>query len=1179
MRDEVGATGAISMSSLTSGAGSYLFGAPGVPAAGAAAGFATLRGKSAPNASVKSATWPASMSTTTMSGSFAIGVAGTSPDVQYQLASVNAVGANAVYRQGEAVQFAQSFKCAFEIWVSTNAAADAIWFFCGSTSVPQHEFAMNSGYAVIFDVYSGFTNGGASGVGTYLFNSAATSLVKAAFATANTWQPVTITYTKGTVNTWVVNMNGADVITYSDPNNASWLASSGTYWGIGARSGGLTGDFYVRRINMSTSGGPVRPPITSGLVGHYVAESLAGSTWYDLSGSANHASTSGTIKTNASGINGRAYAYGGTSATVTFPAAILPATYTLFHICRYNGINTKRILSSLSSLNQNWLSGFHGSINGVIKNGVAFHGVDWITQITNKFPLNMWIMSTDQANLYRANKLNFTTGTTNTGSAIQLGINLFGSELSDWACATVIVYNRALSSDEILSMEDWLASVYRAPISYPPYRMTANTSVISGQPFGNGTYVASASSVVDATEDSWMPFDDSMTTRWTDSSSLLYNNGAYAGSKTTTIDGTSHGGEWLQLQLPAPITINMYSFRTHPTDPARGPTSWVLAGSTDGSTWSLIDLRTGVASTNATVYTYVVLNPGTYNYYRFITKTLQGTSGNAWLSLTELKIQTFSPTTWTPDRITGLQNWHSADAGVTLASNAVSQWNDLSGNGNHLTQATAGYRPSYSQIAVNSNPAVVFGGVAGRLLTGPSAGSGLTQFTIAMVVYTSLNGYYSQFFSTSGTWSSGNIHLFSLSGFRLQVAVNPGIDVFKDQAFTNGVPFVFILTGSISGGMATLSSYVNGTAFVEATGAVASFNLSAVNAGGWSDDVNRTLNGGIQSMIIYNAALSTSDRQTLEGYLTWKWFRSGSSLPAIHPYRSSFAAGTYGSGGDLVVNSGAYRYHVFTSSGTFSFPNYGGTVDVLAVAGGGGGGSGGGGAGGVVWSTGIFVPASNVLTVSVGAGGSGGGGGGSGTSAGTPQNGENSTVGSLVTATGGGAGAGEGRSPAASGGSGGGGLFDQPAAPPAAGAAGQGNAGGICIRAGYGGGGGGGGAGGAGANSTNESSTIGQGGLGGAGRYFIDFANIGLGSPAGWFGGGGGGGANTNSTPATGGSIGGAGGGGNGSLSDQGVGSAAVANTGGGGGGSDPGSALGPGATNRGGSGIVVVRYLDYRNG
>ena len=73
---------------------------------------------------------------------------------------------------------------------------------------------------------------------------------------------------------------------------------------------------------------------------------------------------------------------------------------------------------------------------------------------------------------------------------------------------------------------------------------------------------------------------------------------------------------------------------------------------------------------------------------------------------------------WTPANLGGnLLGWWDASRAetITLVSNAVSQWNDISGLGNHLTQGTAGKRPAYSSFA--GRPAVVLDGTDDTLLT------------------------------------------------------------------------------------------------------------------------------------------------------------------------------------------------------------------------------------------------------------------------------------------------------------------------------------------------------------------------------------------------------------------------------------------------------------------------------
>ena len=304
--------------------------------------------------------------------------------------------------------------------------------------------------------------------------------------------------------------------------------------------------------------------------------------------------------------------------------------------------------------------------------------------------------------------------------------------------------------------------------------------------------------------------------------------------------------------------------------------------------------------------------------------------------------------------------------------------------------------------------------------------------------------------------------------------------------------------------------------------------------------------------------------------------------------------------GGTTVTSGGYKYHTFTSSGTFQIVSGSKNIEMLVVAGGGGGGSqssgAGGGAGGLRNQT-ITGTAGN-YTVTIGAGGpsmhpnpgrgitgnpssvsgngmtqfntSGGGGGandyGYGQSHGLP----------------GGSGGGEGRS-------GGTGNF---ASSPGSGNLGgyspsEGNTGGygatssVWYRDGdaqgprqYGGGGGG--AGSVGGNAIGSSTSPQGGGNGGVGSS--SYSTWGLATSTGhnvsgtvFYAGGGGAndpgsfGASWTSGAGTGGNGGGGNGGPNGGAPGNGT-----ANTGGGGGGGQIYLYSGSGA---GGSGIVIIRY------
>lgn len=205
----------------------------------------------------------------------------------------------------------------------------------------------------------------------------------------------------------------------------------------------LVSSSYVTGFNFLIKNMTSSLPVTSGLVGWYRGEEWNGTSWPDRSGNGNNVtSIYGTVKSQ-----GR-FIYGRTNDYMVFPSAILPSTYTLFHVAKYNGPKKKRIFCAEN--NVNWLSGFWSG-----KTGVTYHS-GWITQYTNSaFPVSEVLISTDQKALYRGNGTNLVVDS-RTGASCNLRINGQYDEWSDWAVAEVIVYNRELSLSEIESVEDYL---------------------------------------------------------------------------------------------------------------------------------------------------------------------------------------------------------------------------------------------------------------------------------------------------------------------------------------------------------------------------------------------------------------------------------------------------------------------------------------------------------------------------------------------------------------------------------------------------------------------------------------------------------------------------------------------------------------------------------------------------
>ena len=309
-------------------------------------------------------------------------------------------------------------------------------------------------------------------------------------------------------------------------------------------------------------------------------------------------------------------------------------------------------------------------------------------------------------------------------------------------------------------------------------------------------------------------------------------------------------------------------------------------------------------------------------------------------------------------------------------------------------------------------------------------------------------------------------------------------------------------------------------------------------------------------------------------------------------------------GGDIYkrTESGKnYVYHVFTSPGNFVFSQgaIGAASDSLRilVIGGGGGGAkddgGGGGAGGVAWCPTYGVLANGTYAVVVGAGGPGGANGSKGGD--STWNAPAPTTGGRITGQGGGGG-GKNSTTNTAGGSGGGYGYSQP---PGGGPGTQPTQSNPPTTANYGypgsdrgpWGGGGGGATSAPADRAGHGGYVREFGNFPGPLFSSPYSPTGSAMPADWqsavapqgyFAGGGGGGGRNGpgsfkgggrhpwNSPTTVGPLGGSGNG-QGSPNSP-VMTAGLAGTGSGGGGQGAGQGT-PGAS--GGSGIVIVRYLD----
>ncbi len=233
--------------------------------------------------------------------------------------------------------------------------------------------------------------------------------------------------------------------------------------------------------------------LPEGLIGRYNASSLKTSSWDDVSGKSNHIKSeniTGIDKIKKGfGFKGE-YVYGGIDTSLEFPQEFKGNNWTFFAVARYNGTNKKRIFTTKHDSGINWLAGFHGEKTGVAHYGDlgedgARTGSGWLNKEYDatttpdgvSYSYDDQNKKTDPNSLHGKNswvllmstKTNFRTNGKNRHDSNQssfavapekMGINLWDSELSDWAVYEILIFDKFLADDRIVEVETYLREKY-----------------------------------------------------------------------------------------------------------------------------------------------------------------------------------------------------------------------------------------------------------------------------------------------------------------------------------------------------------------------------------------------------------------------------------------------------------------------------------------------------------------------------------------------------------------------------------------------------------------------------------------------------------------------------------------------------------------------------------------------
>ena len=191
--------------------------------------------------------------------------------------------------------------------------------------------------------------------------------------------------------------------------------------------------------------------------------SFSSGVWTNkMGGAGSGATTSVSTNTqngNANGCNSTfQYISGGTGSGLEVGSAWPSGDFTLFHVTRYNGGTRGRIWNGKSQ-STNWLSGHHGGVAGEV------HHDSWvITPGSNSIPVDNWVITSDQRTLARINRGARAGTIASSANPGGNGINQYGgqanNQVSDWACAEIIVFATAMSNADMISVENYLYSRY-----------------------------------------------------------------------------------------------------------------------------------------------------------------------------------------------------------------------------------------------------------------------------------------------------------------------------------------------------------------------------------------------------------------------------------------------------------------------------------------------------------------------------------------------------------------------------------------------------------------------------------------------------------------------------------------------------------------------------------------------
>lgn len=236
--------------------------------------------------------------------------------------------------------------------------------------------------------------------------------------------------------------------------------------------------------------------------------------------------------------------------------------------------------------------------------------------------------------------------------------------------------------------------------------------------------------------------------------------------------------------------------------------------------------------------------------------------GNAFIS--------FGEAPFSPADISDLKLWLDVSDAATITkdvSDFVSQWDDKSGEGNDVSQATGSQQPLWVDAVQNGLPIIRFDGIDDFLAISSFIGGALTQpNTIFVVTKMASISSGSNSFVFDGTASSNRNALLDL-----QIISANGYSLFAAaliQNTTTAIDTTNILLYDMIFNTVSSELFRSGVSLVSGdvgTNTLTGITLAAEFGGGFNSNID------IAEIILYNKILTSQERTDVRNHLNTKW--------------------------------------------------------------------------------------------------------------------------------------------------------------------------------------------------------------------------------------------------------------------------------------------------------------------